>query len=69
MSRYITNGGGGWGDPMARDPERVLRDVRNGYVSQDGAKHTYGVVIVGDPEFDPEGLTIDAVATAALRTA
>lgn len=67
LSRYITNGGGGWGEPLTREPERVLRDVRNGYVSQTGAQETYGVVVVGDPEFDPEGLTIDAVATSALR--
>ena len=67
LSRYITNGGGGWGEPFARDPERVLRDVRNGYVSQNGARETYGVVVVGDPEFDPEGLIIDTVATAVLR--
>ena len=69
MSRYITNGGGGWGDPMTRAPERVLRDVRNGYVSQAAAKASYGVVVGGDPDHDPEGLTIDFAATTALRAA
>ncbi|MCX8022261.1 MAG: hydantoinase B/oxoprolinase family protein [Syntrophorhabdaceae bacterium] len=38
-------GGGGYGDPFERDPEAVLRDVREGYVTIDGAKRDYGVVI------------------------
>ena len=67
FSRYITNGGGGWGDPMKRDPERVMADVRNGYVSIAGAKRDYGVAIDGDPENDPEGLSINAAETQRLR--
>jgi len=67
MFRYVTNGGGGYGDPWTRDPERVRRDVRDGYVTLAGARADYGVVIVGDPERDPEGLQIDGAATAALR--
>jgi N-methylhydantoinase B len=59
--------GGGWGDPFAREPERVLRDVRDGYVSVEGAARDYGVVVVGDPVADPEHLTVDAAATEALR--
>ncbi len=69
VSRYITNGGGGWGAPMTRSPERVLRDVQNGYVSQAAARAAYGVVVVGDPVSAPEGLSIDAAATAELRAA
>jgi N-methylhydantoinase B len=65
--RYLTNGGGGWGDPFQREPERVLRDVRDGYVSLEGAARDYGVVVRGDPEEDPEGLVVDAEATAELR--
>jgi N-methylhydantoinase B len=65
--RYRTNGGGGWGDPRSREPERVMRDVRDGYVSIAGAARDYGVVVVGDPERDPEGLAIDREATARLR--
>lgn len=68
-SRYITNGGGGYGDPKARDPEKVVADVRDGYVSVQAARDTYGVAINGDPDFDPEGLMIDEVETAALRQA
>ncbi len=67
FSRYVTNGGGGWGDPFTREPRRVLEDVRDGYVSLRGAREDYGVVITGDPERDPEGLVIDEQATAALR--
>jgi N-methylhydantoinase B len=67
MFRYITNGGGGWGDPLARDPERVMRDVRDEYVSIDGAARDYGVVVKGDPRSDPEGLEIDVDATRKLR--
>jgi len=55
-------GGGGWGDPFKRDPEKVLADVRNGYVSLAGARQAYGVVIY------PEKMEIDVAATTALRT-
>lgn len=67
LFRYLTNGGGGWGDPFDRDPQKVLADVRNEYVSIDGAARDYGVVVVGDPHEDPEGLRIDEMATARLR--
>jgi len=66
--RTLSYSGGGWGDPLQRDPERVKTDVRDGYVSVDGAARSYGVVIVGDPDEDPQGLSIDAGATTALRT-
>jgi N-methylhydantoinase B len=69
MFRYITNAGGGWGDPHRREPERVLVDVRDGYVSVDAARSVYGVEVIGDPEVDPEGLRVDAAATARLRGA
>lgn len=65
--RYLTNGGGGYGDAFSREPARVLVDVRDEYVSIEGAARDYGVVIVGDPVSDPEGLRIDEEATAKLR--
>ncbi|MEU6561507.1 hydantoinase B/oxoprolinase family protein [Nocardia nova] len=65
--RCLTNGGGGWGSPFERDPARVLADVRDEYVSVAGAARDYGVVVIGDPQRDPEGLRIDDRATAALR--
>lgn len=65
--RCLTNGGGGWGAPLKRDPQRVLADVRDEYVSVEGAARDYGVVVTGDPHGDPEGLRIDEQATAKLR--
>ncbi|MTD54573.1 hydantoinase B/oxoprolinase family protein [Amycolatopsis pithecellobii] len=65
--RYQTGGGGGWGHPWKRDPERVRADVRDEYVSISGALRDYGVVITGDPALDPEGLRIDVEATRRAR--
>jgi N-methylhydantoinase B len=45
-----TQSGGGYGDPLDRDPSRVLEDVRSGVVSREAAKSTYGVAI--DPKKD-----------------
>ena len=61
--RHEWAGGGGWGDPLERDPERVLRDVRNEYVSREAARDDYGVVI------DTAAWTVDEAATAARRNA
>jgi hypothetical protein len=69
LVRCISCGGGGWGDPFDRDPADTLRDVRDGYVSIEAAVRDYGVVVLGDPETDPEGLTIDLEGTRALRKA
>ena len=54
-------GGGGWGDPLERDPEAVARDVKNDKVSLEQARERYGVVL------DEDTLEIDLEATAALR--
>ncbi|MDP6559834.1 MAG: hydantoinase B/oxoprolinase family protein [Candidatus Binatia bacterium] len=43
--RLETPGGGGLGNPLERDPQKVLKDVKNGYVSLDKASTVYGVVI------------------------
>jgi N-methylhydantoinase B len=60
--RLETPGGGGFGNPAARDPAHVARDVRLGYVSRDAARRDYKVAL------RPDGLVDDA-ATAALRGA
>jgi len=39
-------GGGGYGDPLERDPELVLKDIQNGTVSGEWARRTYGVVVI-----------------------
>jgi N-methylhydantoinase B len=58
--RLMTPGGGGFGDPAERAPERVARDVRLGYVSAEAARRDYKVVL------RPDG-TPDRAATDALR--
>lgn len=65
--RYQTGGGGGWGDPLDRDPERVKNDVRDEYISIEGAQSDYGVVVSGDPLRHPEKLVLDTEATTARR--
>ena len=42
------SGGGGWGDPLDRDPEWVRMDTRNEIISTDSARNIYGVVLKGD---------------------
>ncbi len=55
-----TGGGGGWGDPLERDPERVRADVLEELVSPAAAREAYGVALNRD-------LTVDEAATHALR--
>jgi N-methylhydantoinase B len=43
----VSQGGGGFGDPLERAPEQIMRDVVDGFVSADKALAEYGVVIVG----------------------
>ncbi|HEY6533476.1 MAG TPA: hydantoinase B/oxoprolinase family protein [Acidimicrobiales bacterium] len=64
--RVLSAAGGGWGDPWTRDPELVKRDVRDEYVSIEGAARDYGVVVVGDLRH-PERLAVDGPATEELR--
>src|SRR5881397_1964698 len=47
---YRYGGGGGWGDPLERDPEKVKEDVLDEYVSMRGARYDYGVVLTGSVE-------------------
>ncbi len=51
--RLETPGGGGYGDALERDPEAVLRDVRLGYVTREGAARDFGVVVTEDGALDP----------------
>ncbi len=57
-----SNGGGGWGDPLERDPERVRWDAIEGLVTLAHAKSDYGVVL------NPKDYSIDHAATAKLRS-
>ena len=51
--------GGGYGEPFARDPRKVLDDVLDGYIDADAARAAYGVVIAGG--------ALDEVATVRVR--
>jgi len=56
----VTAGGGGYGPPAERDPERVRRDVVEGWVSRERAREVYRVALADD-------LSVDAAETTALR--
>lgn len=58
-------GGGGYGDPMMRDPARVLHDLKERWISADRARAVYGVGTIGSVEDDT--LEIDWPLTQALR--
>ena len=49
-----TAGGGGYGDPLERDPLAVRRDVEFGYVSMESARDDYGVVITSEVQVDED---------------
>lgn len=51
---YHTGGGAGYGNPEDREPEKVLEDVIDGYVSRDAAEDDYSVVITEDHEINWE---------------
>lgn len=65
-------GGGGYGSPIERDPQMVLQDVIDGYVTLDAAADVYGVVIKYMGKADalvrmPEDYELDSAETVALR--
>lgn len=53
-ARLETPGGGGFGDPLARDPAKVERDARDGFVSRAAARAAYGVALSRDGGVDEE---------------
>jgi N-methylhydantoinase B len=59
--RHELAGGGGWGDPLEREPARVLRDLRNGLVGAASARDDHGVVV------DARTWRVDEAATTARR--
>ncbi|MGI6630529.1 MAG: hydantoinase B/oxoprolinase family protein [Bacillota bacterium] len=62
LVRFITGGGGGYGDPFKRPPAKVLQDVRDEFITLEAAEKDYGVVI------NPDTMEIDEEATAKLRS-
>jgi N-methylhydantoinase B len=59
--RMTLAGGGGYGDPLERDPSRVLEDFLDEKITAEHARDAYGVVI------DPVALTVDVAATERWR--
>ena len=69
LVRVETTGGGGWGDPLEREPELVALDALQGKISANAAREEYGVSLAGSEsalraEGEPR---VDAAATRALR--
>jgi N-methylhydantoinase B len=60
MVRIETAIGGGFGNPLERDPKLVAEDVREGYLPREDAEAAYGVVL-------DDALEVDEAATEALR--
>ena len=70
--RLAPPGGGGYGDPRERDPDRVLADVVEGYVSVEAARREYGVAIEYAGPGDrlvrtPDLYRVDSEETRRLR--
>jgi len=63
LLRLERPGGGGIGNPLERDPQKVFEDVRQGYVSIEGAERDYGVMI----RQAPDDFSLDMVKTRKLR--
>jgi len=59
--RHQTAGAGGWGNPLERNPQRVMEDIINDKLTCDYAEREYGVVLKGD------GTSVDLAATRSLR--
>jgi N-methylhydantoinase B len=65
--RGLEAGGGGYGNPLERDPEAVRADVLEGWVSREGAEADYGVIF--DGEVGDESLAVDVERTDERREA
>ena len=62
-----SSGGGGYGSPLDREPERVLHDLREDWITAERARDVYGLVTTGSAETDT--LAVDLPATLARRAA
>lgn len=62
---HLLSGGGGYGEPLDREPERVRDDVLSGFITLERAREVYGVLFTSDSMSD--ALTVDPDATNAWR--
>ncbi|GGC80809.1 hydantoinase B/oxoprolinase family protein [Chelatococcus reniformis] len=67
VATYISPGGGGYGDPLERDPGKVLDDLLDDFITVEHAHDVYGVVF--DAVDDGYGFTVNGAATVARRAA
>jgi N-methylhydantoinase B len=67
MITYLSPVGGGYGDPLERDAQKVLDDVLDGFITADHARNDYGVVL--DEVDDGYGWALNTAETERLRTA
>ena len=51
---HFSGGGGGYGDPLEREPERVVDDVLDGYISVEAAERDYGIIVAADGSWTPD---------------
>jgi N-methylhydantoinase B len=65
VAAYFSPAGGGYGDPLERDPQKVLDDVLDDFITVKHAKSAYGVVF--DAVDDGYGWQVNAKKTSALR--
>ena len=60
---YMSPGGGGYGNPLKRAQDKVLLDVKYGYITNEQAQSEYGVVIIQSKQ----RLEVDEAKTNLLR--
>jgi len=66
----FSGGGGGYGDPLGRDPSKVVADVMDGYVSHEAAREVYGVIVDERGDHEPTKARLryeQAASTAAAN--
>ena len=61
--RIVTTGGGGWGDPLKREIDKVVYDLQCGLISEDAAREQYGVVV----HLEGRKWIVDKEETSSLR--
>ena len=64
--RYVNAGAGGWGDPRERATDRVAKDLREGRISEDATRKTYGHAETAMMQFKP-GATSEPAAMSAKQ--
>lgn len=64
----LSSGGGGYGDPLRRDPQLVAEQVRDGLLTRSRAEAVHGVVLTADGALDPSATAARRAAETAARS-